>query len=71
MRGLLVAWLADDISGVLVSRKCDVTNWDDQVALFAAGAKTFGSIDIVLPNAGMCPTPLIYHRGTLAFPFSP
>jgi NAD(P)-dependent dehydrogenase (short-subunit alcohol dehydrogenase family) len=40
-------------SNVVVSRRCDVTNWDDQVALFAAGAQAFGSIDIVLPNAGI------------------
>lgn len=38
--------------GKAVSGKCDVTSWDDQKALFALGAKTFGNIDIVLPNAG-------------------
>jgi NAD(P)-dependent dehydrogenase (short-subunit alcohol dehydrogenase family) len=36
-----------------VTAKCDVTSWDDQVALFALGHSTFGSIDIVLPNAGI------------------
>lgn len=36
-----------------VSRRCDVTSWDDQVALFAAGFDKFGSIDVVLPNAGV------------------
>ncbi|GMK57461.1 hypothetical protein CspeluHIS016_0402950 [Cutaneotrichosporon spelunceum] len=40
-------------SNAVVSRRCDVTNWDDQVALFAAGAQAFGNIDIVLPNAGI------------------
>ncbi|WOO76491.1 putative oxidoreductase [Vanrija pseudolonga] len=39
--------------GKAVSGKCDVTSWDDQKALFALGAKTFGNIDIVLPNAGV------------------
>lgn len=40
-------------SNSVVSAKCDVTSWDDQVALFEAGAKAFGSIDVVLPNAGV------------------
>lgn len=30
-----------------------MTNWDDQIALFAAGFKAWGAIDIVLPNAGV------------------
>ncbi len=33
--------------------KCDVTSWDEQVALFEAGYKKFGRIDFVVPNAGM------------------
>ncbi|EJT53261.1 hypothetical protein A1Q2_03633 [Trichosporon asahii var. asahii CBS 8904] len=37
----------------VVSAKCDVTSWDDQVALFETGAKAFGNIDVVLPNAGV------------------
>lgn len=40
-------------SSSVVSARCDVTSWDDQVALFEAGAKAFGNIDIVLPNAGV------------------
>lgn len=38
-----------------MSAKCDVTSWDDQVALFELGRKAYGNIDIVLPNAGTCP----------------
>ena len=33
--------------------ECDVTSWDEQVALFEAGYKKFGRIDFVIPNAGM------------------
>lgn len=40
-------------SNSAISAKCDVTSWEDQVALFEAGAKAFGSIDVVLPNAGV------------------
>lgn len=32
--------------------KCDVTSWDDQVALFKAGYEKYGRIDYVIPNAG-------------------
>jgi len=42
-----------NFSSVIVSAKCDVTSWDDQLALFALGFETFGAIDIVLPNAGV------------------
>lgn len=41
------------LSAPVVSRRCDVTSWDDQVALFEAGFAKFGAIDIVLPNAGV------------------
>lgn len=37
----------------VVSGACDVTSWEQQVALFAAGARRFGGIDVVLPNAGV------------------
>lgn len=36
-----------------VAQKCDVTSWEDQLSLFKAGKDKFGSIDIVLPNAGV------------------
>lgn len=31
-----------------VSRKCDVTVWDDQVALFELAIEKFGSVDVVV-----------------------
>lgn len=31
-----------------VSLKCDVRNWEDQVALFDYAISTFGSIDVVV-----------------------
>jgi NAD(P)-dependent dehydrogenase (short-subunit alcohol dehydrogenase family) len=40
-------------SGISVQGKCDVTSWEDQVALFELGIKTYGRVDIVLPNAGV------------------
>lgn len=33
--------------------KCDVSSWEDQVALFAAGYEKYGRIDYVVPNAGI------------------
>ncbi|KAG8829958.1 hypothetical protein FRC17_005720 [Serendipita sp. 399] len=33
--------------------KCDVTSWEDQVALFKAGHEKFGRIDYVVANAGL------------------
>lgn len=45
-----------------VSGKCDVTSWDDQVALFELGFKKFGNIDIVLPNAGISEVGMFDHR---------
>ncbi|KAI0032013.1 hypothetical protein K488DRAFT_78742 [Vararia minispora EC-137] len=32
---------------------CDVLNWDDQVALFDCAIERFGSVDIVVANAGL------------------
>ncbi|KAF7983815.1 hypothetical protein HWV62_19063 [Athelia sp. TMB] len=33
--------------------KCDVTSWEDQVALFELAMKQFGSVDVVVANAGV------------------
>jgi len=33
--------------------RCDVTNWDDQVAMFEAAFTKWGHIDVVIPNAGI------------------
>lgn len=30
-----------------VGQRCDVTNWESQLALFELGASTFGAIDVV------------------------
>ncbi|KAG6866412.1 hypothetical protein C0991_004697 [Blastosporella zonata] len=39
--------------GIAISQKCDVTIWDDQVALFELAIAKFGVVDIVVPNAGV------------------
>ncbi|KAF5380519.1 hypothetical protein D9615_004749 [Tricholomella constricta] len=39
--------------GSALSIKCDVTVWDDQVALFELAVAKFGAVDIVIPNAGV------------------
>lgn len=39
-----------------------MTSWDDQVALFELAIKTFGHIDIVLPNAGISEVGRFDHR---------
>jgi NAD(P)-dependent dehydrogenase (short-subunit alcohol dehydrogenase family) len=33
--------------------RCDVTVWEDQVALFEAALSTFKAIDVVVANAGV------------------
>jgi NAD(P)-dependent dehydrogenase (short-subunit alcohol dehydrogenase family) len=35
-----------------VGQRCDVTDWDSQLALFEFGISTFGAIDVVV-----CPAP--------------
>jgi len=39
--------------GNAVSMRTDVTNWDDQVALFELAMKKFDSVDVVVVNAGV------------------
>lgn len=41
----------EPIPGPIYS-KCDAGDWDSLLALFKLGIKTFGRIDIVVPNAG-------------------
>ena len=31
-----------------VGQRCDVTNWDSQLALFELGISSFGAIDVVV-----------------------
>jgi NADP-dependent 3-hydroxy acid dehydrogenase YdfG len=35
-----------------IARRCDVSDWDDQEALFAAALEAFGRVDVVFANAG-------------------
>ncbi|KAF9649475.1 NAD(P)-binding protein [Thelephora ganbajun] len=39
--------------GEAVGQRCDVTNWDSQLALFELGISAFGAIDVVIANAGI------------------
>jgi len=39
--------------GEAVGQRCDVTNWDSQLALFELGISSFGAIDVVVANAGI------------------
>ncbi|KAF9645489.1 NAD(P)-binding protein [Thelephora ganbajun] len=39
--------------GYAVGQRCDVTNWDSQLALFELGISSFGAIDVVVANAGI------------------
>jgi NAD(P)-dependent dehydrogenase (short-subunit alcohol dehydrogenase family) len=36
-----------------IATKCNVTNWDEQVEMFELALKKYGSVDIVVPNAGI------------------
>ncbi|KAJ3775652.1 hypothetical protein FB446DRAFT_724532 [Lentinula raphanica] len=42
--------------GQAVARRCNVTVWEDQEELFELAMKTFGSVDVVVPNAGITET---------------
>jgi len=42
-----------EAGGSAVCMKCDVVNYDDQVDMFEVALKTYGSVDIVIPNAGV------------------
>jgi len=39
--------------GTAIATKCNVTNWDEQVEMFELAVKKYGSVDIVVPNAGI------------------
>ncbi|KIK56880.1 hypothetical protein GYMLUDRAFT_775579 [Collybiopsis luxurians FD-317 M1] len=40
-------------SGEAVACKCDVTKWEDLVAMFDLAIETFGSVDVVVASAGI------------------
>jgi NADP-dependent 3-hydroxy acid dehydrogenase YdfG len=46
--------LADELGGDarVLTRRCDVTEWEDQEALVAAALERFGRLDVVFANAG-------------------
>lgn len=46
--------------GEAVGQKCDVTNWDSQLALFELGISTFGAVDVVVANAGINESATLY-----------
>ncbi|KAH9970036.1 hypothetical protein BGW80DRAFT_1562461 [Lactifluus volemus] len=48
----VVALITKD-GGEAASIKCNVVNWDDQVALFDFAFGRYGAVDIVIPNAGI------------------
>jgi NADP-dependent 3-hydroxy acid dehydrogenase YdfG len=49
-----LAALAEELGGAgrALAVRCDVTEWDDQRALVAAGIEAFGRLDVVFANAG-------------------
>lgn len=53
-----------------VTSICDVISWDSQLALFAKGFEKFGSIDIVLPNAGIGEVGRMDHRLEAGAPYN-
>ncbi|PFH49765.1 hypothetical protein AMATHDRAFT_76024 [Amanita thiersii Skay4041] len=51
--------LVDEIKqagGNAIFQKCNVIDWDEQVALFELAMSTFASVDIVVANAGIAET---------------
>jgi NAD(P)-dependent dehydrogenase (short-subunit alcohol dehydrogenase family) len=53
--------------GEAASIKCNVTNWDDQVALFELAFERYGAVDIVIPNAGITEVEKDVCSGGLTF----
>ncbi len=48
-----LADLASELgTGIALTRRCDVTDWDDQQSLVAAALERFGRLDAVFANAG-------------------
>lgn len=45
--------LAAELGERVLFQKCDVTSWADVLALFEKGWEKFGSLDVVLANAGV------------------
>lgn len=43
----------ESLGGQAISLKCDVRNWEHQVAMFDLAMSRFGSVDVVIPNAGV------------------
>lgn len=43
----------ESAGGIAASVKCNVTVWDDQVAMFELAISKFGAVDVVVPNAGV------------------
>jgi len=41
------------MGGQCAYQRCDVTDWDDQISLFELAFAKFGSVDIVVANAGV------------------
>jgi len=39
--------------GEAIAQQCYVTSWEEQLSLFQLAMKTYGHIDIVVPNAGL------------------
>ncbi|KAG4427643.1 hypothetical protein IFR05_016874 [Cadophora sp. M221] len=50
---LLSTLQTDFPSSTFVFKKCDISSWDEQKAVFADVYKTLGSVDVVCANAGV------------------
>ncbi|KAI0093236.1 NAD(P)-binding protein [Irpex rosettiformis] len=58
-------------AGSVIAQACDTTVWEDQVSLFELAVKTYGTIDIVVANAGIMDVPIFPIKnkdGTLSPP---
>ncbi|KAE8233125.1 hypothetical protein CF326_g1838 [Tilletia indica] len=55
-----VAKEARALGGDVFTVKADVTNWEDQLAAFKAAEKHFGSISVVVANAGITDVEMFY-----------
>ncbi|KAI0812535.1 NAD(P)-binding protein [Irpex lacteus] len=52
-----VVYEITDSGGSAVAQRCDVTVWDELVALFDLAMDAYGSVDVVIPNAGILGAP--------------
>jgi len=69
MGSRLIQELNDKRPGSASFRRVDVTDWEDQVALFKFATNKLGRIDYVFPNAGIIESTYLAHTPAETIPY--